>query len=328
MGTVLLLTQSDVDKTGGSYYGKQQLHYMSVKGDSGMVGLAKEGPVYSVEWSPNGNLFAVCYRFMPSKATMYSINAEPVYDFGTGPRNSVIFNPQSTLLMIGGFGNLRGHIQMWDVAGKVLVSEFDAPDSTDVKWCPDGQRLLTSTCAPRLRMGNGYKVWHYSGSLLHEKMFQNSDELWECDWQSVQPGLYGTFKISKAKVLGIEPSQPQVSKQAYRPPGARGTQSRFKLHDDDEPPQNKQNNSGTENLTKSQLRIRREERRQKINQKMKIMNRMRMRLQRNLLRIIVTKEQREFSQIQKDKKIRRLNDKIAPIQKIKQQQKEGKPLEK
>ena len=75
-------------------------------------------------------------------------------------------------------------------------------------------------------------------------MFQNSDELWECDWQSVQPGLYGTFKISKAKVLGIEPSQPQVSKQAYRPPGARGTQSRFKLHDDDEPPQNKQNNSG------------------------------------------------------------------------------------
>ena len=40
---------------------------MSVKGDSGMVGLAKEGPVYSVEWSPNGNLFAVCYGFMPSK---------------------------------------------------------------------------------------------------------------------------------------------------------------------------------------------------------------------------------------------------------------------
>merc|ERR1711915_795589 len=22
--------------------------------------------------------------------------------------------------------------------------------STDVKWCPDGQRLLTTTCAPRL----------------------------------------------------------------------------------------------------------------------------------------------------------------------------------
>jgi len=327
--TVLLLTQSDVDKTGGSYYGKQQLHFMSVKGDSGMVGLAKEGPVYSVEWSPNGNLFAVCYGFMPSKATMYSINAEPVYDFGTGPRNSVMFNPQSTLLMIGGFGNLRGHIQMWDVAGKCLVSEFDAPDSTDVKWCPDGQRLLTSTCAPRLRMGNGYKVWHYSGSLLHEKMFQNSDELWECDWQSVQPGLYGTFKISKAKVLGIEPSQPQVSKQAYRPPGARGTQSRFKLHDDDEPPQNKQNNSGTENLTKSQLKNKK--RREAAKNKPKNENN-----EQN--ENAAPKEFVENNSYQgakgiltdpeKDKKIRRLNDKIASIQKIKQQQKEGKPLEK
>jgi len=294
-----------------------------------MVGLAKEGPVYSVEWSPNGNLFAVCYGFMPSKATMYSINAEPVYDFGTGPRNSVIFNPQSTLLMIGGFGNLRGHIQMWDVAGKVLVSEFDAPDSTDVKWCPDGQRLLTSTCAPRLRMGNGYKVWHYSGSLLHEKMFQNSDELWECDWQSVQPGLYGTFKISKAKVLGIEPSQPQVSKQAYRPPGARGTQSRFKLHDDDEPPQNKQNNSGTENLTKSQLKNKK--RREAAKNKPKNENN-----EQN--ENAAPKEFVENNSYQgakgiltdpeKDKKIRRLNDKIASIQKIKQQQKEGKPLEK
>ena len=101
---MLLLTQSEVDKTGGSYYGKQQLHYMNTKGDSGMVGLAKEGPVYSVEWSPSGQLFAVCYGFMPSKATMFSKNAEPVFDFGTGPRNTVIFNPQSSLLMIGGFG--------------------------------------------------------------------------------------------------------------------------------------------------------------------------------------------------------------------------------
>merc|ERR1719336_926222 len=327
--TVLLLTQSEVDKTGGSYYGRQQLHYMSTKGDTGMVGLAKEGPIYSVEWSPNGNLFATVYGFMPAKATMYNLKAEAVFDFGTGPRNCALFNPQSNLLMIAGFGNLRGHIQMWDVQGKSLVSEFDAPDSTDVKWCPDGQRLLTSTCAPRLRMGNGYKVWHYSGSLLHEKMFQNSDELWECDWQSVQPGLYGTFKISKAKVLGIEPSQPQVSKQAYRPPGARGTQSRFKLHDDDEPPQNKQNNSGTENLTKSQLKNKK--RREAAKNKPKNENN-----EQN--ENAAPKEFVENNSYQgakgiltdpeKDKKIRRLNDKIASIQKIKQQQKEGKPLEK
>merc|ERR1711892_1296921 len=244
--SVLLLTQSEVDKTGGSYYGKQQLHYMSTKGDTGMVGLAKEGPIYSVEWSPNGTLFAAVYGFMPAKATMFNSKAEAVFDFGTGPRNIALFNPQSSLLMIGGFGNLRGHIQMWDVAGKSIVSEFDAPDSTDVKWCPDGQRILTTTCAPRLRQGNGYKVWHYSGSLQHEKNFQTGDELWEGDWQTVKQGTYEQFQISKAKVSGIKTSQPTESKQAYRPPGARGAKSTFKLHDDDEDAEN--NNQGAAGL--------------------------------------------------------------------------------
>jgi len=335
--TVLLLTQSDVDKTGGSYYGKQQLHYMNIKGDSGMVGLAKEGPIYSVEWSANGQLFAVCYGFMPSKATMFSINAEPVFDFGTGPRNCVMFNPQSSLLMIGGFGNLRGHIQMWDVASKSLVSEFDAPDSTDVKWCPDGQRLLTSTCAPRLRMGNGYKVWHYSGSLLHEKMFQASDELWECDWQTAPPGVYASFKVSKAKVVGIQPSQPQVSKQAYRPPGARGTASTFKLHDDDEPPQNKQNNTNNNaNLSKAQIKNkkRREAAKNKVKENEGETNANgTISSQAGGAQYLVENNSYQgakgiLSDPEKEKKIRKVKDKIASIQKIKQSQAEGKPLEK
>jgi len=218
---VLLLTQAEVDKTGGSYYGKQQLHFMSTKGETAMVSLPKEGPIYSVQWSGLGNLFAVVYGFMPAKATMFNNKAEPVFDFGTGPRNTALFNPQSSLLMIGGFGNLRGKIEMWDVVQKCQVATFDAPDSTDVKWSPDGQRILTTTCAPRLRQGNGYKVWHYSGALLHEKTFQTGDELWEGDWQSSTS--HPPFTISKQAVTGIKPSQPVVSKQAYRPPGARNS---------------------------------------------------------------------------------------------------------
>lgn len=217
---VLLLTQAEVDKTGGSYYGKQQLHFMSTKGETAMVGLAKEGPIYSVEWSQEGSLFAVVYGFMPAKATMFNIKSEPVFDFGTGPRNVALFNPQSNLLLIGGFGNLRGKVEMWDVAKKTQVSIFDAPDSTDVKWSPDGQRVLTTTCAPRLRQGNGYKVWHYTGALLHEKFFQQGDELWEGDWQSSLP--LPTFTVSKQPVSGIKTAQPPAAKVAYRPPGARG----------------------------------------------------------------------------------------------------------
>jgi len=331
--TVLLLTQSEVDKTGGSYYGKQQLHFMSTKCDTGMVGLAKEGPIYSVEWAPSGNLFATVYGFMPAKATMFNVKAEPVFDFGTGPRNIALFNPQSSLLMIGGFGNLRGHIQMWDVAAKSLVAEFDAPDSTNVEWCPDGQRVLTTTCAPRLRQGNGYKVWHYSGSLLHEKSFQTGDELWECAWQVVSPGTYEQFNISKARVSGIQPSQPQVSKQAYRPPGARGTQSTFKLHDDEEAPQNLKQNAAPENLSKSALK----------NKKRKEAAKNKAKTEKDKEDALAAAASMNNSNNQKnnyqgaaglladpdkEKKIRKINDKLASIQKLKDQLAEGKTLEK
>jgi len=330
--TVLLLTQAEVDKTGGSYYGKQQLNFMSVKGESGMVGLAKEGPIYSIDWSPSGTLFAAVYGFMPAKATMFNVNAEPVFDFGTGPRNCVLFNPQSSLLMIGGFGNLRGHIQMWDTAAKTLVSEFDAPDSTDVKWCGDGQRLVTSTCAPRLRQGNGYKVWHYSGALLHEKMFRDNDELWEVDWQAVPDGQYAQFKVSKAKVSGIISSQPKESKQAYRPPGARGTQSTFKLHDDEEAPQNKKQVTTTENLSKSALKNKKRKEAAK--------NKTKTETETNGAAVVTENSQTNqesnnyqgakgiLSDPEKEKKIRKLNEKIQSIQKIKQAHAEGKPLEK
>ena len=338
-----------MDKTGGSYYGKQQLNFMSVKvsynqsadrstfrhlvqGESGMVGLAKEGPIYSIDWSPSGTLFAAVYGFMPAKATMFNVNAEPVFDFGTGPRNCVLFNPQSSLLMIGGFGNLRGHIQMWDTAAKTLVSEFDAPDSTDVKWCGDGQRLVTSTCAPRLRQGNGYKVWHYSGALLHEKMFRDNDELWEVDWQAVPDGQYAQFKVSKAKVSGIISSQPKESKQAYRPPGARGTQSTFKLHDDEEAPQNKKQVTTTENLSKSALKNKKRKEAAK--------NKTKTETETNGAAVVTENSQTNqesnnyqgakgiLSDPEKEKKIRKLNEKIQSIQKIKQAHAEGKPLEK
>lgn len=39
--SALLLTSTEVDKSGGSYYGKQSLHYMSVTGEKAMIALGK-----------------------------------------------------------------------------------------------------------------------------------------------------------------------------------------------------------------------------------------------------------------------------------------------
>jgi len=340
---VLLMTQSEVDKTGGSYYGKQQLHYMSTKGDTAMVGLAKEGPIYSTAWAPSGAFFAVVYGFMPAKATMFDLKGEPVFDFGTGPRNLALFNPQSSILMIGGFGNLRGKIEMWDVAKKVMVSTFEAADSTNVSWCPDGQRFLTTTTAPRLRVGNGYKVWHYSGALQHEKAFATGDELWEADWQSRDS--CPAFTVTKQMAAGIAPSQPVAAKQAYRPPGARGTQSTFKLHDDEEAPQNlkKEDGSKPEALSKAAAKNkkRKEAAQAKKLAETAIPFQKRSDDQSDALSAAANhaKEIKESSNSyqgakgllfdpQKEKKVKKLTEKIAKIQKLKDDKAGGKELEK
>lgn len=232
--------------------------------------------------------------------------------------------------MIGGFGNLRGKIDMWDVANRSIISSFDAPDTTDVKWHPDGQHLLTTTCAPRLRMGNGYKIWHYSGSLMHEKDFKPPDELWEADFQITAP--YPAFKISKQAVQGIKSKTPQESKQVYRPPGAKGTLSTFKLHTEEAPKPTQQAEEKTENLSKT--------------------------AQKNKKRRDAARKKREEDEAagiyeesngaappaasnnsykgaagllfdpEKEKKIKKIKDKLSSIDALKAQQNQGKALEK
>ena len=36
---------------------------------------------------------------MPAKATLYNLKCEPVFDFGTGPRNLAFYNPQGTNIL-------------------------------------------------------------------------------------------------------------------------------------------------------------------------------------------------------------------------------------
>lgn len=80
---------------------------------------------------------------------------------------------------------------------------------------------MTATTAPRLRMGNGFKVWHYSGALLHETVWPTGQELLQVIWQKYADGVFTEKPISNVKVTGIQPSQPQSSKAVYVPPNIR-----------------------------------------------------------------------------------------------------------
>ena len=47
---------------------------------------------------------------------------------------------------------------MWDVTGhRRLISNPQAPDTTEFVWSPDGVHFITATTTPRLRIGNGYR---------------------------------------------------------------------------------------------------------------------------------------------------------------------------
>ncbi|EDV29224.1 uncharacterized protein TRIADDRAFT_18281, partial [Trichoplax adhaerens] len=178
--SLLLHASTESDKTGSSYYGEQSLYFLDDEGNSIHVSLAKTGPIYSVEWSPNGREFCVVYGSMPAKATLYNLKCDPIHEFGSSYRNLIYFNPQGTIICLAGFGNLKGEMEFWNRQDLKLISKFQASDSTQFEWSPDGQYFATATTAPRLRQGNGYKIWHYSGSLLHEvQVIKPKEELWE-----------------------------------------------------------------------------------------------------------------------------------------------------
>nr|XP_057935959.1 eukaryotic translation initiation factor 2A [Doryrhamphus excisus] len=322
---VLVTASTEVDKTGASYYGEQTLHYLAVSGETALVQLPKNGPIYDTAWSPNSCEFCVVYGFMPAKATIFNLKCDPVFDFGTGPRNAAYYSPQGHILVLAGFGNLRGQMEVWDVKKYKQVSKPQAPDATYFSWCPDGEHVVTATCAPRLRVSNGYKMWHYTGSVLHEWNASTGSELWEVRWQSFPDGIFPERPVkfqAPPSHLGSTEAPPT---QAYRPPSLRHLPATAgsKLHEE-EPPQNQR--PADKNLSKAALKnLKKREARKAAKQKNKpepdppsadpapVAN---------------SQPQPSCGDPEMDKKIKNIKKKLKAIEELKEQQASGKVLQK
>ena len=107
----------------------------------------KKGPIYTVEWNPCKDEFIAIYGTMPAKATLFNSKSEPIYDFGTGPRNEVYFSPHGNIVAICGFGNLRGRLEIWNLSTQNKVPQeicsIQADDTTYFEWSPDSEHILT-----------------------------------------------------------------------------------------------------------------------------------------------------------------------------------------
>ncbi|KAJ1892920.1 hypothetical protein LPJ66_006061, partial [Kickxella alabastrina] len=229
LGTnLLVLTQTEVDKTGRSYYGESGLYFMAAAGNFDCrVVLDRDGPIHDVVWSPDEKEFVVSYGFMPAKTAMFNHRAELVFDFGIAPRNFVRYNPHGRVLAIAGLGNLSGQVDLWDRKKLKKITSVDAHGASFCEWSPDGRYLLAATLSPRLRVDNGIRIWHYSGTLVYK---QDTPELYQVDWRpapvarfpqrsALSPVPAGIALISSAADAATTAAAKPAG--AYRPPHAR-----------------------------------------------------------------------------------------------------------
>ncbi|KAJ8303820.1 hypothetical protein KUTeg_018613 [Tegillarca granosa] len=217
---------------------KTKLHMQKISDFS----LAKSGPPYTVAGYVPGSKgqpsFVRIYRYpnfggpqaaLANKSFYKSDDVQMKWN-STGTALLVLTSTESSEQSYYGDQGLHfmGNLEFWDVGKRRLIAQTQAQDSTAFEWCPDGEHVLTSTTAPRLRVANGYRIWHYTGNLLSQVILDQGKELWETKWQSALPEAY------PEKQLNYRPVQTQnqtESKGAYRPPQARGTEASIKLHE-------------------------------------------------------------------------------------------------
>lgn len=242
LGTSLIvLAQTEVDKTNKSYYGETNMYILSANGSfDSRIQLDKEGPIHDVSWSPNSKEFGVTYGYMPAKTTIFNVRAIPQHSFDLGPRNTILFSPHGRFVLVAGFGNLAGDMDIYDLEKNFSkVCTIKASNCTYCEWSPDGQHILTAITSPRLRVDNGIRIYHVGGGLMyHEDMTELYHVTWRPQSTLVHPltnplGLVPTPHPSALAFLSKQktPSKPAG---AYRPPGARGTTTPLLFKREDE----------------------------------------------------------------------------------------------
>lgn len=176
---------------------------------------------------------------MPAKTTIFDIRANIVHALAPGPRNTILFSPHARFVLVAGFGNLQGSMDIYDrQAGMRKICTIEASNASVCEWSPDGRHILTATTSPRLRVDNGVKIWHYTGELMY-----NSDleELYNVCWRpqaaSTHPlpnPLPAAPTPHESATSHVATSTPKKATGAYRPPHARNTATPLHFKREDE----------------------------------------------------------------------------------------------
>ena len=191
-------------------------------------------------WSPNSKEFGVVYGYMPAKTTIFNTKAVATHNFPLSPRNTILFSPHSRFVLVAGFGNLAGQMDIYDMQNNYnKICTIEASNASVCEWSPDGKHILTATTSPRLRVDNGVRIWHVGGGLMYNEDLQ---ELYHVTWRPQAPTSHPldnplhpiTTPHASALAYMGRVKTPSKPAGAYRPPGARGsiTPLAFKREDE------------------------------------------------------------------------------------------------
>jgi translation initiation factor 2A len=182
----------------------------------------------------------VVYGYMPAKTTIFNARAVPQHNFDLAPRNTILFSPHGRFVLVAGFGNLAGQMDIYDLEKNYSkVCTIEASNCTHCEWSPDGKHILTATQSPRLRVDNGIRIWHVGGGLMYN---EDMTELYHVTWRpqsTLQHPLENPLHpvpTPHASALAYLSTKKTPSKPAgaYRPPGARGTSTPLLFKREDE----------------------------------------------------------------------------------------------
>lgn len=226
----LIRTDTDVDVTGKSYYGESSLFLLRRQKDMNMaqpsavqVSVPKEGGIHAFAFLPTSKLFCVLSGSMPATCTLHNVfNGNIVCELeSTLGRNTISFCPFGRFVMLGGFGNLPGNMEFWEVKAttdpnskkgppvvksKLLASTRTKNPAISWGWSPCGRYFLTATLAPRMNVDNGYELRTYKGELVKSG---SEKVLLGCQFRPAIPGQAFRSRASSpdARVDGSASSQ-------------------------------------------------------------------------------------------------------------------------
>eukprot|EP01107_Rhizomastix_libera_P015558 TRINITY_DN5924_c0_g1_i2.p2 TRINITY_DN5924_c0_g1~~TRINITY_DN5924_c0_g1_i2.p2 ORF type:complete len:218 (-),score=54.44 TRINITY_DN5924_c0_g1_i2:23-676(-) len=161
---------------------------------------------------------------MPSTTTVFSVtnkNYTIVADFGPASRNSVSFSPNSKIMCVGGFGNLTGDMDFWNMTNFTKIGSIEAHCTTQLSWSPDSRFVACAICTPRMRVDNGFKLITPRGEVIHT---QPVTELYEFSWRPSSSSLFPTevpAPLAQDKTKKEVPKPQPAEPQKYIPPHLR-----------------------------------------------------------------------------------------------------------